>query len=192
MEPCRLQMTHLLVTCAVKRVVCILTGCVRQVQNFVTQAWAWKGEELNICQIITACMCLFEKTSLCFQKPPAVDQFLLKYMLRISEMDLWKSCVLNFLTGVKTPSLIYSFVRNLRMCKYCEFTSSICKNQVADWMFNSLTYTCDPMALSCTAQRTFTSQLEQLLKAMGNVMDKRLGTSKQEAWFVHTMAVMFA
>lgn len=90
METCSLQMTNLLVTCAVKRVVCVLLGCVMQVQNIVTQAWTWKGEKQikSICQMITVCRCLFEKTSLCFQKPPAVDQLCLKSMLSISETHL--------------------------------------------------------------------------------------------------------
>lgn len=61
---------------------------------------------------------------------------------------------------------------------------------MADEMFSSSKCTCDPVALSCAVQRPFTSYLEWSLKAMGKVMDKGLGTAKQETSFVHTMAVI--
>lgn len=179
-----LQMTNVLLTCSMTKVLCVLLGCARQVQNVVTQAWNWKGGKWikSICQMITACTCLLEKTSPCFQKPPAADPLCLKSMLSISETDLYWA--LNFSHWSWKPFFKLHFCgkSSCMQTLACKFTSSIGENQVRLWMFNPLKCTCGPMALSRTVQgRTLTFQLEWLLKAMGNVMDKGLGTSKEAA-----------
>lgn len=144
----------------------------------------------SICHMITLPTCLFEKSSLCFQKPPAVGQLCLKSMLSISETNLQKSQALGSPTAAENHSSIFSLVGNVHMCKYGNFTSRTGGNQVAGQMSNSLIRTRDPMTMSCTVQRAFIAYLEWLLKAMGNVMDKELGTSKQAASFVHAMAAI--
>lgn len=176
-------MTNLLLTCPVTKVLCVLLGGAMQVQNTVTQAWNWKGGKWikSICRMITALTCLLEKASLCFQKPPAADPLCLKSVISVSETDWYWA--LNFYWSWKPFFKLYlcgksSCVQTLA----CKSTSSPCENQAPGWMLKPSKCTCDPVALSCTGQRrTLLFQLECLLKAMGNVMDKGLGTSKEVA-----------